>query len=90
MTIPAQEATHWADQAAAAAIAAGRPVIVSSGISPSGEIHIGNMREVLTADAVFRAGAGSGRPRAVQLRLRQLRSAAARLPVSRCGRLRAL
>jgi lysyl-tRNA synthetase class 1 len=46
---------HWADEAADAAIASGRPVVVSSGISPSGEIHIGNMREVLTADAVFRA-----------------------------------
>ena len=46
---------HWADEAADAAIASGRPVVVSSGISPSGHIHIGNMREVLTADAVFRA-----------------------------------
>jgi len=46
---------HWADEAADAALASGRPVVVSSGISPSGEIHIGNMREVLTADAVFRA-----------------------------------
>lgn len=62
MTIPAQEATHWADHAAAAAIAAGRPVIVSSGISPSGEIHIGNMREVLTADAVYRAVKDRGVP----------------------------
>jgi lysyl-tRNA synthetase, class I len=47
--------THWADQAAEGAIASGRPVVISSGISPSGEIHIGNMREVLTADAIFRA-----------------------------------
>ena len=55
MTAPAQTGTHWADQAAEAAIASGRPVVVSSGISPSGEIHIGNMREVLTADAIYRA-----------------------------------
>src|SRR5580765_5613271 len=48
-------ARHWADEAADAAIASGRPVVVSSGISPSGEIHIGNMREVLTADAIYRA-----------------------------------
>lgn len=46
---------HWADETAWAAVASGRPPVVSSGISPSGEIHIGNMREVLTADAVFRA-----------------------------------
>jgi lysyl-tRNA synthetase class 1 len=51
---------HWADEAADAALAAGRPVVVSSGISPSGEIHIGNMREVLTADAVFRAVSDRG------------------------------
>ena len=55
MTRGATVSRHWADEAADAAIASGRPVVVSSGISPSGEIHIGNMREVLTADAVFRA-----------------------------------
>lgn len=54
--------THWADEAAEAAIASRRPVVVSSGISPSGEIHIGNMREVLTADAVFRAVRDRGVP----------------------------
>jgi len=29
--------------------------VVSTGISPSGEIHIGNLREVVTGDAVYRA-----------------------------------
>lgn len=53
---------HWADEAADAVLAAGRAPIVSSGISPSGEIHIGNMREVLTADAVFRALRDRGAP----------------------------
>jgi len=53
---------HWADDAAETAIASGRPVVISSGISPSGEIHIGNMREVLTADAVFRAVKDRGFP----------------------------
>jgi lysyl-tRNA synthetase class 1 len=53
---------HWADAAGDAAVASGRPVVVSSGISPSGEIHIGNMREVLTADAVFRAVVERGVP----------------------------
>ena len=46
---------HWADEAADAVLAAGRPPVLSTGISPSGEIHIGNLREVLTADAVYRA-----------------------------------
>jgi lysyl-tRNA synthetase class 1 len=62
MTMSSTDASHWADQAADAAIASGRPVVISSGISPSGEIHIGNMREVLTADAVFRAVADRGVP----------------------------
>ncbi|MGI0148902.1 MAG: lysine--tRNA ligase, partial [Thermoplasmata archaeon] len=46
---------HWADEIAEAVLADARPPVVSTGISPSGEIHIGNMREVLTADAVYRA-----------------------------------
>ncbi|MCP3979881.1 MAG: lysine--tRNA ligase [bacterium] len=46
---------HWADRVAADVIEAGRDAVVSTGISPSGEIHIGNMREILTGDAVFRA-----------------------------------
>lgn len=46
---------HWADEAAAAVASAGGEAVISTGISPSGEIHIGNMREVLTADAVYRA-----------------------------------
>jgi len=62
MTRGETTARHWADEAGQAAIASGRPVVVSSGISPSGEIHIGNMREVLTADAVFRAVKDAGRP----------------------------
>lgn len=48
-------ARHWADEAARAVLGSGRSPVLSSGISPSGEIHIGNMREVLTADAIFRA-----------------------------------
>jgi lysyl-tRNA synthetase class 1 len=50
-----QASGHWADVAAANVLASGRRPVVSTGISPSGEIHIGNLREVLTADAVVRA-----------------------------------
>jgi len=46
---------HWADDYAEQVVRAGRAAVLSTGISPSGEIHIGNMREVLTADAIFRA-----------------------------------
>jgi lysyl-tRNA synthetase class 1 len=46
---------HWADAIADAVEQTGRKPVISTGISPSGEIHIGNMREVLTADAIYRA-----------------------------------
>lgn len=46
---------HWADAIATRVLETVRPPVISTGISPSGEIHVGNMREVLTADAVFRA-----------------------------------
>ena len=46
---------HWADRIAEEVARNGRAPVISTGISPSGEIHIGNMREVLTGDAVFRA-----------------------------------
>jgi lysyl-tRNA synthetase class 1 len=46
---------HWADLLAEDIIRhRGRSHVVSTGITPSGEIHIGNMREVVTADAVHR------------------------------------
>lgn len=34
---------------------AGKRQVVATGITPSGPIHLGNIREVLTGDAVFRA-----------------------------------
>ena len=46
---------HWADAVAGELQARGGPIVLSTGISPSGEIHIGNLREVLTADAIHRA-----------------------------------
>lgn len=48
--------THWADEIADAILKErSGPLEVSTGISPSGEIHIGNLREVITADVVTRA-----------------------------------
>ncbi len=45
---------HWADEIADEIIAKSRgPYEISTGISPSGEIHIGNLREVITADVVY-------------------------------------
>jgi len=47
------EITHWADVVAEEAAAKNKKNIISTGITPSGHIHIGNMREVVTADAVY-------------------------------------
>lgn len=49
------EITHWADTMAEEALSRGSKHIVATGITPSGHIHIGNMREVVTADAVYKA-----------------------------------
>ena len=49
---------HWADQTAAR-VARNKPsnttFTVASGITPSGTVHIGNFREVITVDLVARA-----------------------------------
>lgn len=49
---------HWADVAALRVVKE-RPekerYIVASGITPSGKVHVGNFREVITADLVVRA-----------------------------------
>ena len=50
--------SHWADNAAAKTIAANPDVeefTVAAGITPSGVVHIGNFREVITVDLVARA-----------------------------------
>jgi lysyl-tRNA synthetase class 1 len=45
---------HWADVIAERLAETG-PHTLATGITPSGPVHIGNMREVMTADAVYRA-----------------------------------
>ena len=49
---------HWADHAADALIEKHpnkETLVCASGISPSGVVHIGNFREVITVDFVVRA-----------------------------------
>jgi lysyl-tRNA synthetase class 1 len=47
---------HWADvEANSLAELDVDEHVIATGITPSGPIHVGNMREILTADAVFRA-----------------------------------
>ncbi len=48
---------HWADVVASKL--SGKQ-LVSTGISPSGPIHVGNMREILTGDAIFKASVTAG------------------------------
>ena len=49
------EITHWADVVADEVLDKANRHLVATGITPSGHIHIGNMREVVTADAAYRA-----------------------------------
>lgn len=46
---------HWADVLAEALLERGPRHVFATAITPSGPIHVGNMREVLTGDAVHRA-----------------------------------
>ncbi len=45
---------HWADVLAEDLLKENKKHVFATGITPSGPIHVGNMREVLTADAVYR------------------------------------
>jgi lysyl-tRNA synthetase, class I len=45
---------HWADVIAKQLYKKGKKHVLATGITPSGPIHIGNMREILTTDAIYR------------------------------------
>ena len=51
---------HWADFAAQTLSHRGNKHIIASGITPSGEFHIGHLREILTGDMVTRACKNAG------------------------------
>lgn len=54
---------HWADHAADKTLRAhpdAKRIVVAAGITPSGVVHIGNFREVITVDLVARALADRG------------------------------
>ena len=53
-----EESMHWADQAARKVIKEKGDkdkYVVAAGITPSGTVHIGNFREIITVDLVTRA-----------------------------------
>ncbi len=45
---------HWADVFAEQLLQRRSKHVLATGITPSGPIHIGNMREILTTDAIYR------------------------------------
>jgi lysyl-tRNA synthetase class 1 len=48
-------AQHWADIVAQELLQTRIHHVISTGITPSGEFHVGHLREVLTAEGVYRA-----------------------------------
>lgn len=69
MAAQTNKATHWADNYAARIVGerdrsrSGRPhYTCASGITPSGTIHIGNFREMITVDLIVRALKDRGEP----------------------------
>ena len=46
---------HWADVAASRLAERGKSHIIAAGITPSGEFHIGHIREILTGEIITRA-----------------------------------
>jgi len=51
---------HWADVLVDELLKENKKHVLATGITPSGPIHIGNMREILTTDAVYRSLIGKG------------------------------
>jgi len=51
---------HWADVIARDLLAKTDPNLISTGITPSGTLHVGTLREAITAEAVRKAVAKAG------------------------------
>ena len=51
---------HWADHTAQTLSQRGDSQVIASGITPSGEFHIGHLREILTAEMIHRACLDTG------------------------------
>ena len=51
---------HWSDVMAKRLGQRGDKHIVATGITPSGEFHIGHLREILTGDMIARAARRAG------------------------------
>jgi len=51
---------HWADHTAQTLQQRGGSQVIASGITPSGEFHVGHLREILTAEMIHRACLDAG------------------------------
>jgi len=51
---------HWADHTAQTLSNRGDSQVIASGITPSGEFHVGHLREILTAEMIHRACLDAG------------------------------
>ena len=51
---------HWADHTAQTLQDRGGSQVIASGITPSGEFHVGHLREILTAEMIHRACLDAG------------------------------
>ena len=51
---------HWADHTAQPLRARGESQVIASGITPSGEVPVGHLREILTAEMIHRACLDAG------------------------------
>ncbi len=51
---------HWADHTAQTLQKRGASQVIASGITPSGEFHVGHLREILTAEMIHRACLDAG------------------------------
>ena len=51
---------HWADYTAQRLMERGDEQVSASGITPSGEFHIGHLREILSAEMIHRACLDAG------------------------------
>src|SRR3712207_4960553 len=46
---------HWADAIAQEVLQSRSQHLISTGITPSGDYHVGHLREVMTAEGIYRA-----------------------------------
>ncbi len=54
MPVPLRERMHWVDVESEKLVSFSKKHVIATGITPSGDIHVGNMREILTGEVITR------------------------------------